>query len=162
MTCTNWTKIYIDLHCCIGSESTGTTRWPHTNLCTIYVLSNIRILIWNSTRWLNGCMCKCKVVSVRACIWVWGLVAQVLASLLSGSGKKFESVFNSKWGLSVLTTFDYSHCSNCIHIRAKISFIGLQHLPKLWGKKPKATTKVTLKSHRLRECSKWDGLGGWK
>ena len=36
----------------------------------------------------------------------------------------------------------------CIHFRAKRLFIGRCHLPKLWDKKPKATTKVTLARHQ--------------
>ena len=39
------------------------------------------------------------------------------------------------------------HHSSCINIRAKVSFVGLHHLPKFWGKKLNATTKVTLTSY---------------
>ena len=34
--------------------------------------------------------------------------------------------------------------------RQKEQFVGPCHLPKFWGKKPKATTKMTLASHQLK------------
>ena len=58
---------------------------------------------------------------------------------------------NSKLGLSVPTTIDCPQYSSCIHTTANAPFIGLHHLPEIWGKKPKATTKVTLTSHQIWE-----------
>ena len=38
----------------------------------------------------------------------------------------------------------------------KVALVGPHNLPKLWGKKPKATTKVTLTSHQQRKHKiKW-------
>ena len=59
------------------------------------------------------------------------------------------------WGLSFPTTSWYHHHWNCIHRMTKEWFIGSRHLPKFWGKKPKATTKVTLTSHQLW-CNKME------
>ena len=60
--------------------------------------------------------------------------------------------------MSVPTTYDCPHHSNCIHFLAKRWFVGPCHLPKFWGKKPKATTKVTPVSHQIymtSHCNLW-------
>ena len=89
---------------------------------------------------------ECKGMSMRACTKVWGLAAKVFVSFLPESAK--QKNVNSKLGLSVSTTFDCPYFSNCIHTRAKVSFVGPHYLPKFWGKKPKATTKMALTSHQ--------------
>ena len=69
------------------------------------------------------------------------------ASLRPESAK--NSIFlNSNQSLRVPTTFACPHYSSCIQNRAKVSLTGSCHLPKCWGKKPEATTKVTLTNHQ--------------
>ena len=56
--------------------------------------------------------------------------------------------------MSVPTTYDCPYHSSCIHFRTKPSFVDPYHLSNFWGKKPNATTKVTLTNHQTwRSCA---------
>ena len=89
------------------------------------------------TRWL-----QCKWAQCHQ--WVWGHEQNVFQSQTHVSSKCSNKLYYSKLGLSVPTTSGYSHHSSCIHTR--VTFVGSCHLLKFWGKKPKATTKVTLRA----------------
>ena len=78
------------------------------------------------------------------------LAFKVFASPLAKSAK--SSTFLTASRSSV------SHHSSCIHFLSKTVIHRSLHLPKFWGKKPKATIKVTVTSHQKYSVVQITGL----
>ena len=94
----------------------------------------------NSIKWLIGSepkrMCKGRAQ---------GLGPKVFTSPLPVSARSF--FFKQQVDLSVHTISDYPYYSSYSHLRVNVIVHRSLPPPKMLGRKPKATTKVTLTSH---------------
>ena len=76
-----------------------------------------------------------------------GLKSDALASPTPDSAKSSKEFDLEQAEFECPHHLEVSHHSICIlRMTKKVPFVGPQHLPKFWGKQPKATTKVTTKA----------------
>ena len=118
------------------------TSFKHHWFCQIESLNQFdkKIIPGNSTRWL-GYEC-----------WFWAqvFISKVFASPVPVSARRSDKFFCFKVLFECPLHLRVSPPLNLHSQNDKVPLVRPNHLPKFWGKKPKATTKVTLTSHQKK------------